>query len=74
MCVLLLAFDVCQHLLLAGLARCVLGWFSEVNVFEGLIPALTGRIVTSILIGGGSQIVHAVVDKARDPLAGAFEV
>ena len=53
---------------------CSLGWFSEVNIFEGLIPVLTGRIVTSILIGGGSQIMHAVVDKARDPLAGVFEV
>ena len=46
-----------------------LGWFSEVNIFEGLIPVLVGRIVTSILIGGGSQIVHAVVNKARDPFA-----
>ena len=41
------------------------GWFSEVNLFEGLVPAL---------VGGGSQIVHAVVNKARDPLAGVFEV
>ena len=51
-----------------------LGWFSEVNLFEGLIPVLVGRIVTSALVGGGLQIVHAVVNKARDPLAGVFEV
>jgi hypothetical protein len=51
-----------------------LGWFSEVNLFEGLIPVLVGRIVTSALVGGGSQIVHQVVNKARDPLAGVFEV
>ena len=51
-----------------------LGWFSEVNLFEGLIPVLVGRIVTSLLVGGGSQIVHAVVNKARDPLVGVFEV
>ena len=51
-----------------------LGWFSEVNLFEGLIPVLVGRIVTSALIGGGSQLVHAVVNKTRDPLAGVFEV
>ena len=55
-------------------ARCALGWFSEVNIFEGLIPVLTGRIVTSVLIGGGSQIVYAVVNKARDLLAGVFEL
>ena len=41
------------------------GWFSEVSLFEGLVP---------VLVGGGSQIVHAVAKKARDPLAGVFEV
>jgi hypothetical protein len=41
---------------------------------RGLVPTLVGRIVTSLLVGGGSQIVHAVVNKARDPLAGVFEV
>ena len=51
-----------------------LGWFSEVNAFEGLIPVLVGRIVTSLLIGGGSPIVHALVNRARDPLADVFEV
>ena len=51
-----------------------LGWFSKVNIFDGLTPVLVGRIVTSALVGGGSQIVHAVVKKARDPLAGVFEV
>ena len=51
-----------------------LGWFAKVNLFEGLIPVLVGRIVTSLLVGGGSQLVHQVVNKARDPLAGVFEV
>ena len=50
------------------------GWFAEVDVLGDLIPVLTGRIVTSALVGGGPQIVHAVVNKARDPLAGVFEV
>ena len=52
----------------------VLGWCGQVNLFEGLIPVLVGRIATSALVGGGSQILHAVVNKARDPLAGVFEV
>jgi hypothetical protein len=39
-----------------------------------LAPVLVGRIVTSLLVGGGSQIVHQVVNKAREPLAGVFEV
>jgi hypothetical protein len=39
-----------------------------------LLPALVGRILTAILAGGGSPAVHAVVKKARDPLAGVSEV
>jgi hypothetical protein len=52
-----------------------------------LIPVLVGRInlkpetvkpetglIPAILVGGGSPVVHAVVNKARDPLAGVFEV
>jgi hypothetical protein len=51
-----------------------LGWFAQVNIFDGLIPVLVGRILTAVLVGGGSPVVHAVVKKARDPLAGVFEV
>ena len=40
----------------------------------GLVPVLVGRILTAILVGGGSPMVHAVVNKARDPLAGVLEV
>jgi hypothetical protein len=40
----------------------------------GLVPVLIGRIFTAILVGGGSPVVHAVVKKARDPLAGVFAV
>ena len=51
-----------------------------------MIPVLVGRInlkpetvkpetglLPAILVGGGSPVVHAVVNKARDPLAGVFE-
>jgi hypothetical protein len=44
------------------------GWFSTLNVFaETPMPMLEGRILTALLIGGGSQVIHKVVDKARDP-------
>ena len=34
-----------------------LGWFFEVNVFAMLtIPAIVGRVVTALLIGGGTQV------------------
>jgi hypothetical protein len=51
-----------------------LGWFALVNIFDGLLPVMVGRILTAILVGGGSPVVHTVVKKARDPLAGVFEV
>jgi hypothetical protein len=44
------------------------GWFVEVNVLGDSIPVLIECIVTPALDGGGSQIVHAVVNKARAPL------
>jgi hypothetical protein len=43
---------------------------STVKPETRLAPVLVGRIVTSILVGGGSQIVHPVVNKARDPTGG----
>jgi hypothetical protein len=52
----------------------VLSWFSNVNIFEGVVLVMVGRILTAILVGGGSPVVHTVVKKARDPLAGVFEV
>lgn len=37
----------------------VIGWLSTLNVFGGYIPnELAGRILTSIVIGGGSNLVH----------------
>ena len=39
-----------------------------------LLPVLVGRILTAILVGGGSPVVYTVVKKARDPLAGVLEV
>jgi hypothetical protein len=40
----------------------------------GLLPVLVGRILTAILVGGGSPVVHAVVKEACDPLVGVLEV
>jgi hypothetical protein len=46
----------------------------RVHVFDGLTPMLVGHILTAVLVGGGSPVVHAVEKNARDPLAGVFEV
>ena len=39
----------------------------------GLAPVLVGRSLAAILVGGGFPVVHTVVNRARDPLAGVFE-
>ena len=47
----------------------VLGWFFEANVFAVLaIPALVGCVLTALLIGGGTQVLHKVVNKAQAPV------
>ena len=34
-------------------------WFAGVNLFEGVLAgALLGRILTCLVIGGGSQLLH----------------
>lgn len=41
------------------------GWFSTLNVFaETPMPGLGGRILTALLVGGGSQLVHRVVKRS----------
>jgi hypothetical protein len=52
--------------LVAGVA---LGWFSGVNIFGDVLPATVGRVLTAVLIGGGSPLIHSVVNKARNPYA-----
>lgn len=41
----------------------VIGWFANLNLFLELIPSmdpLAGRILTCVLIGGGSSLLHKV--------------
>ncbi len=41
-----------------------IGWFADINLFEGVIKAiLLGRILTAILIGGGSNLIYTVFKK-----------
>jgi len=42
----------------------VIGWLSQANVFAPYIPdLLTGRILTALLVGGGSSLIHNIFDK-----------
>lgn len=40
----------------------VLAWFANINLFEPYIPdaELVGRILTVIVVGGGSQLIHDI--------------
>lgn len=40
----------------------VIGLLSNVNAFGDLFAPLVGRILTAVLIGGGSNLIHDVVD------------
>jgi hypothetical protein len=41
-----------------------IGWFSDINVFpeEIMSNILVGKILTSLLIGGGSSLIHDIFD------------
>jgi hypothetical protein len=42
----------------------VIGWLSGVNVFGEYIPdPLVGRFLTSVLVGGGSSLIHDIFDR-----------
>jgi hypothetical protein len=46
----------------------VLGWFSELNVFAEYMPDVTvARVLTSILVGGGSSLIYDIFDKPDVP-------
>jgi len=40
-----------------------LGWFAEVNLFAEYIPSVVaGRVLSAVLVGGGSSLIHDVFD------------
>lgn len=43
-----------------------IGWFAGINLFAEIVPnALLGRILSSVLIGGGASLLHDVFDKEQ---------
>ena len=46
-------------------------WFTGVNLFAAFIPnALIGQILTAIVAGGGSNLLHDLTDKPSNLIAG----
>ena len=57
-------FDMWWLVYVALLTGGLIGWLSQVNVFVAYMPdALVGRILSSILVGGGSSLIHDVFKK-----------
>jgi hypothetical protein len=45
----------------------LIGWFAVVNLFVGVVPNETlGRILSSLLIGGGATLIYKVFKKAPE--------
>lgn len=45
----------------------LIGWFSEINLFSPYLPNLTaGRILTAVLIGAGSSLIHDIFEPSPD--------
>ncbi len=43
-----------------------IGWFGEINLFADIVPnVLLGRVLSSVLIGGGASLIHDVFDKEQ---------
>ena len=56
--------DLWWVLYVALLTGFVLAWFAGVNLFGAQIEnVLVGRILSGILVGGGSSLIHNVFDR-----------
>lgn len=43
----------------------VIGWLSGSNVFAGMFAEVVGRLLTAVLIGGGSGLIHDVFQAVK---------
>jgi hypothetical protein len=48
------------------LLDCGITWFVGLNIFAGLMPAVLGRILTGAIVGGGSELLHKIIEAAED--------
>ena len=41
-------------------------WFVGLNIFGDMMPAMLGRVLTAIIVGGGSELLHKIIEAAGD--------
>lgn len=57
-------FDLWFLVYVALITGFLISWFAQVNLFEAHITnVLLGRVLSGILIGGGSSLIHDVFDR-----------
>lgn len=57
-------FDLWFLVYVALLTGFLISWFAGVNLFEGhIVNVPLGRILSGILVGGGSSLIHDVFDR-----------
>jgi uncharacterized membrane protein YkvI len=50
----------------------IIGWFANINLFAGVVDeSILGRILTAILIGGGSSLIYKVFKRPPPPIGPA---
>lgn len=60
-------FDLWFLVYVALVTGFLISWFAGVNLFEDQIAnALLGRILSGILVGGGSSLIHDVFDRPSE--------
>ena len=56
--------DLWWFLYVSFVTGLLIGWFAEINLFEGVVEEeILGRILTAALIGGGSNLIYKVFQK-----------
>lgn len=59
-------FDLWWLLYVSLATGFAIGWFGSVNLFvEYIDNALLGRVLSSLLVGGGSSLIYDVFDKGN---------
>jgi len=41
-------------------------WFVGLNIFGDLMPGLLGQVLTCVIVGGGSQLLHKIIEMLGD--------
>lgn len=44
-----------------------MSWYSGVTLFAGWMPLIEGRILTAVLVGAGSQVIHELLKGTEKP-------